>query len=254
MQAQAGQGRRADLPDAPTSIPAFDAKFRATLTDRQARTEALLASYTDTSDAAGQKLLQRAQVAVRVRVGQERRAHPRRDAGEAQADPRPAQGRRVVRDARAAGLDRHAERRRRVARSVASTPGEFVPAFQTAADAAPFDTPIGPVHSQFGYHVILVTHATLELRGRSRRRCCSARPAGPGRGAGRDRRAAEGVQGAPRSAVRHVGPHPERAGPERLRGDAAEGADAEHAAARARRPPRPRPLPVAVPGASPGTP
>ena len=38
-----------------TIFPAFDAKFRATLTDRQARTEQLLTSYSDTSDAAGQK-------------------------------------------------------------------------------------------------------------------------------------------------------------------------------------------------------
>ena len=53
-QAQAAQGCRADLPDRDV-YPAFDAKFRATLTERQARTEALLSSYTDTSDAAGQK-------------------------------------------------------------------------------------------------------------------------------------------------------------------------------------------------------
>ena len=39
-------------------------------------------------------------------------------------------------------------------------PGEFVPAFETAAEKAPIGTPIGPVHSQFGYHIILVTRAT----------------------------------------------------------------------------------------------
>lgn len=35
--------------------------------------------------------------------------------------------------------------------------GEFVQEFQTAADAAPLNTPVGPVKSQYGYHVILVT-------------------------------------------------------------------------------------------------
>ena len=46
-----------------------------------------------------------------------------------------------------------------------------MPAFQTAAERAPFDTPIGPVKSQFGYHVILVTHATPTLRGDRAPRC-----------------------------------------------------------------------------------
>jgi hypothetical protein len=35
-------------------------------------------------------------------------------------------------------------------------PGEYVKEFQDAADAAPFERPVGPVHTQFGYHVILV--------------------------------------------------------------------------------------------------
>lgn len=36
------------------------------------------------------------------------------------------------------------------------TPGEFIPEFESAAQAAPFDVVTGPVHSQFGYHLILV--------------------------------------------------------------------------------------------------
>lgn len=35
-------------------------------------------------------------------------------------------------------------------------PGQFVEAFQQAADTAPLDTPVGPVQTEFGYHVILV--------------------------------------------------------------------------------------------------
>ncbi len=38
--------------------------------------------------------------------------------------------------------------------------GTFVAPFEAAAYAAPFDKPIGPVKSQFGYHVILVKHAS----------------------------------------------------------------------------------------------
>lgn len=36
------------------------------------------------------------------------------------------------------------------------TPGEFIPVFEDAAQSAPLGTVIGPVHSQFGYHLILV--------------------------------------------------------------------------------------------------
>jgi parvulin-like peptidyl-prolyl isomerase len=36
------------------------------------------------------------------------------------------------------------------------TPNAFVAEFQNAADAAPLNTPVGPVKTQFGYHVILV--------------------------------------------------------------------------------------------------
>jgi hypothetical protein len=37
-------------------------------------------------------------------------------------------------------------------------PGEFVPAFEQAAETVPFDTVTVPVQSQFGYHLILVRH------------------------------------------------------------------------------------------------
>jgi hypothetical protein len=32
-----------------------------------------------------------------------------------------------------------------------------VPEFQHAAEQAPFDTVVGPVHTQFGYHVVVVS-------------------------------------------------------------------------------------------------
>jgi hypothetical protein len=40
-------------------------------------------------------------------------------------------------------------------------PGSFVKEFETAALAAPFGVPTGPVKTQFGYHVILVSHASF---------------------------------------------------------------------------------------------
>ena len=106
-----------------------------------------------------------------MRVGQGRRAHPRRDPG-----------RRRSRSSTScnggASFATLAQEKSTDTTSGAQggalgclTPGAFVPAFQTAAEAAPFDTPVGPVQSQFGYHVILVTHADAELRGVARRRC-----------------------------------------------------------------------------------
>lgn len=38
-------------------------------------------------------------------------------------------------------------------------PGTFVKEFETAALAAPFGVPTGPVKTKFGYHIILVSHA-----------------------------------------------------------------------------------------------
>jgi parvulin-like peptidyl-prolyl isomerase len=43
------------------------------------------------------------------------------------------------------------------------TPKEFVAPFQTAAENAPLNTPVGPVHTEFGYHVILVTQPKVTI-------------------------------------------------------------------------------------------
>ena len=90
----------------PDIFSAFDGKFREQLIEREARQQAVYSSYLDTSDAAARKLLRGAQGAVRVPVGQGRRAHPRQDPGRGRADHRPAPGRRIVLRARAEGLDR----------------------------------------------------------------------------------------------------------------------------------------------------
>ena len=121
-------------------------------------------SYTDTSDAAGQKYFEEheAQFACasgkdvsHILVATQAAAQKILD----QITRRPGQAGRGVRR-RSRSRSRPTRRAApRAARSVASAPDEFVPAFQTAADAAPFDTPVGPVKSKFGYHVILVNHA-----------------------------------------------------------------------------------------------
>jgi len=139
--------------------PAFDATFRATLTDRQARTEALLASYTDTSPAAGQAFYNAHKSEFACASGKDV-AHIL-VATQAKAQ--------LILDQIRAGAP-FATLAEQDSTDTASgaqggalgclAPGEFVPAFETAAEKAPVGTPIGPVHSQFGYHIILVTRAT----------------------------------------------------------------------------------------------
>ncbi len=142
-----------------TIYPAFDATFRKTLTDRQARTEALLASYTDTSDAAGQAFYNahKSQFACasgknvsHILVATDAKAQLILNQLKA--------GAKFATLAQQDSTDTSSAVQGGLLGCLA--PNEFVPQFQTAADAAPIGKPIGPVHSQFGYHVILVTPAT----------------------------------------------------------------------------------------------
>jgi parvulin-like peptidyl-prolyl isomerase len=138
--------------------PAFDAKFRAILADRQARTEALLASYTDVSQSAGQKYFD-------AHKSQFACASGRNIAHILVATQSAAQ--QLLDQLKAgASFATLAQQHSTDTQSAVQggnlgclQAGAFVPVFQTAAENAPFDTPTGPVHSQFGYHIILVTHA-----------------------------------------------------------------------------------------------
>jgi len=143
----------------PDIYPAFDSKFRATLTARQARTEALLASYTDTSDAAGEAFYNAHQSEFacasgknvsHILVATQAKAQQILD----QLKLGASFGTLAAQDSTDTGSAPQG------GALGCLKPGEFVPAFQNAADIAPVGTPIGPVHSQFGYHVILVTPAT----------------------------------------------------------------------------------------------
>jgi hypothetical protein len=140
----------------PDIFPAFSAKFRATLTDRQARTEALLASYVDTSDAAAAAyfrahesqfgcpsgkevahILVATRAAAQGILDQLRAGGSFAELAKQSTDPSGAQGGRLG----------------------CLTPNKFTEAFQRAAEAAPLGTPVGPVQTQYGYHVILATKA-----------------------------------------------------------------------------------------------
>ena len=138
--------------------PAFDANFRKTLVARQARTEALLASYTDTSEAAAQKYFKDHASQFACPSGKDV-AHIllATEAAAQQVLDQLKAGASFATLAQKYSTDTQSAVQGGALGCLSA--GAFVPAFQTAADAAPFNTPVGPVHSQFGYHVILVTHA-----------------------------------------------------------------------------------------------
>jgi len=158
VQAQAAKDVVQNFPT-PDIFPAFDAKFQKTLTDRQARGEALLNSFLDTSDAAGQKYFSAHESSFACASGKNV-AHILVTTQAA------AQG--LLDQIKAgASFSTLAQTKSTDTGSGAKggqlgclVKGAFVPAFENAAFAAPFDTPVGPVHSKFGYHIILVTHAT----------------------------------------------------------------------------------------------
>jgi peptidyl-prolyl cis-trans isomerase C len=141
-----------------TIFPAFSKTFQSTLTERQARSEALVASYADTSDAAGQAYF-------RSHKSQFACASGKNVAHILVATQAAAQGiiDQLNGGASFATLAQQDSTDKQSGAQGGSlgclAPNEFVAPFQTAADAAPFDKIVGPVHTQFGYHVILVTHA-----------------------------------------------------------------------------------------------
>jgi parvulin-like peptidyl-prolyl isomerase len=140
-------------------FPAFDSKFQSTLTGRQARTEAVLASYTNTTDAAGQKYFAAHQAQFACASG--RNVAHILVATQAKAQDILNQLRAGASFAKLAQQDSTDTQSGALGGSLGClAAGAFVPVFQKAAETAPFDTPIGPVKSQFGYHVILATHAT----------------------------------------------------------------------------------------------
>jgi hypothetical protein len=144
----------------PTIFPAFSASFRATLTDRQARSEAVLASYTDTSDTAGEAYFRSHQSTFGCVSGKNVAHILVASQAKAQAImDRLAAGASFATLATQNSTDKGSAQ---LGGSLGCLKaGEFIPAFQSAADTAPIGTPIGPVKTKYGFHAILVTKAPV---------------------------------------------------------------------------------------------
>ena len=211
----------------PTIYPAFDATFRNTLTARQARTEALLASFTDTSDAAGQAFYNthKSQFAcasgknvAHILVATQAKAQlilnqlkaGAKFATLAQQDSTDAAKRSTRRPA---GLPDP----QRVRPAVPIRGGDSTDRNSDRSGALPVRIPrhLGDTRDD-------------QLRRGPLSGACRTHNAGPNRGTSGDRRVVEGVQGASRSPVRDLGTHPKRARSSRLSGHPTETAGAEH--------------------------
>jgi parvulin-like peptidyl-prolyl isomerase len=142
----------------PTVFNAFDKKFKTTMTDRRARLEALLASYVDTSDAAGEAYFQSHSAQFGCASGKDVAHILVKTPAEAQAiEVQLTAGASFATLAKAKSTDTGSASSGGALGCL--TAGEFVAPFQTAAEAATIGVPTAPVHSSFGYHVILVTKA-----------------------------------------------------------------------------------------------
>ena len=139
-------------------FPAFPKTFRDTMTERTARSEALLATYVDTSDAAGEAYFQSHAAQFGCASGKNVAHILVKTPAAAQAiEDQLATGASFATLAKASSTDTQSAQKGGSLGCL--SPGEFVAAFQKAADAAKVGEPTAPVHSSFGYHVILVTKA-----------------------------------------------------------------------------------------------
>jgi hypothetical protein len=141
-----------------TVFPAFSKKFQTTLIERQARSAAVAASYADTSERAGKAYFREHQAEFACASGKNV-AHilvPTQVAAQAIVDQLAAGGSFAT---IAADKSTDPGSARNGGALGCLTAGTFVPGFETAAQSAPLGTPVGPVRTQFGFHVILVTKA-----------------------------------------------------------------------------------------------
>ena len=154
-------------------FPAFSKEFQNTLIERQARAAAVAASFADTSDAAGQAYFRAHQAEFACASGRNV-AHilvPTEAAAQAIVDQLAAGGSFATIAEDKSTDTGSAQNGGDVGCLV---PGTFVPAFETAAQNAPLGTVVGPVKTQFGYHVILVTKAPAATYESARGKVASA--------------------------------------------------------------------------------
>jgi hypothetical protein len=153
-QAQASMPQNFPTPDA---FGGFSSAFRQQLVDREARRQALIASYVDTSDTAGEKYFSEHESQFACASGKDvSHILVASQAAAQQILDQLHKGASFTELAKAKSTDTGSGAQGGALGCL--KPNEFVAPFQKAADAAPFNTPVGPVHSQYGYHVILVTH------------------------------------------------------------------------------------------------
>ena len=156
-----------------TIFPAFSKEFQDTLIERQARSLAVAESYADTSDTAGKAYFAAHQAEFGCPSGRNV-AHilvTTQTAAQAIVDQLAAGG-SFATIAKEKSTDTGSAQNGGSVGCLAA--GAFVPAFQSAAEKAPFGTPVGPVHTQFGYHVLLVTKATAPTYESSRAKVLEA--------------------------------------------------------------------------------
>jgi hypothetical protein len=142
----------------PEIFSAFDGKYREELIDREARREAVVSDYADLSDEAGQKYFDAHKAQFACSTGKEV-AHI--------LVPTAAKAETLLGRLRSGGDFAELAQQNSTDPGSAPaggalgclTPNTFVPAFQQAADRAPVGTVVGPVKTQYGYHLILVTNA-----------------------------------------------------------------------------------------------
>jgi parvulin-like peptidyl-prolyl isomerase len=136
---------------------AFDREYREELIDREARREAVVNSFADISDSAGQKYFDEHKAEFACASG--------KDVAHILVSSE-AKAQEILGELRNGGDFGQLAQENSTDGSAAAggvlgclTPSTFVAPFQRAADQAAFDTPVGPVKTQYGYHIILVTHA-----------------------------------------------------------------------------------------------
>jgi peptidyl-prolyl cis-trans isomerase C len=158
IREQATEAMGTQVFPSPDIFAAFDQAYREELIDREARREAVVSSFADISDTAGREYFDEHKAEFACASGKNV-AHI--------LVPSAAKARELLGELRGGGdFGKLAQENSTDSGSAPGggalgclTPGGFVAPFQQAADQAPFDTPVGPVQTQYGYHLILVTHA-----------------------------------------------------------------------------------------------
>jgi hypothetical protein len=158
IREQATEAMGTQVFPSPEIFAAFDREYREELIDREARRQAVVSSFADITDAAGRKYFDEHKAEFACASG--------KDVAHILVSSEAA-AQEILDELRNGGdFGRLAQQNSTDTGSAATggalgclAPGTFVAPFQQAADRAPFDTPVGPVQTEYGYHLVLVTHA-----------------------------------------------------------------------------------------------